>query len=536
MPEKLRQFFIQFIIFFLAVFPVFITGYIRLSEIETHFTRLVIEYKQAGKPLDIVLADYEKSHRNFIFLYGFLILGNALLALFITLTLNSFFKNKRHLKEYIAQIKKLNEKLERKIIEKTFELQEKVQQLERANKAILNVAGDLEESRAKEEHEKIKIGTIIKSIGEGLIVMDEHGIITMLNKAAEELLGIAQKELVGQRFEDSIEMENEKGVPLIVGQHPVRRVLISNHTPAVSGKYTLVLKNRDKIPIFLTAALVRNKGTTGVVGVFRDISQEQVIEKTRSEFVSLASHQLRTPITAVKLFSEMLIDEAVGPLNAKQKQYLSDIVISIERMVKLIEDLLSVSRIDSERLKIQREIIDIESFMKSIVKEIKNVADQRGCTIDVKQTCEEKSTRVFIDQKLLRQVVSNLIMNAVNYADKEKEKRIIDILITCATNSYVKKIIPEKSYNKILPVEKFYVIHIKDNGIGIPKKDHYRIFEKFFRTDIAIKTIPDGSGLGLYIAKLLTEAMGGTLTFESEEKKGSTFYVILPMVEDEREG
>ncbi|MDA2936202.1 HAMP domain-containing histidine kinase [Patescibacteria group bacterium AH-259-L05] len=233
--------------------------------------------------------------------------------------------------------------------------------------------------------------------------------------------------------------------------------------------------------------------------------KQRAVERMKSEFVFLASHQLRTPITAIRLFVEMLRDSAKEELSDQNKRYLENIYHSTKRMIQLVGDLLNVSRIESDRLTIRPQMTRLEGLVADVIEETKPLADVKGCRFKFSRP-EARLDKVLIDPRLLRQILHNLITNAIHYSRQEGG----DIVI-CLERG-----------------KKDYTISVKDFGVGISNADKNRIFEKFFRADNAIKLKPEGTGLGLYIVKTLITTLGGKIWFESELNKGTTFYIVIP--------
>ncbi|MCD4761656.1 PAS domain-containing sensor histidine kinase, partial [bacterium] len=257
--------------------------------------------------------------------------------------------------------------------------------------------------------------------------------------------------------------------------------------------------------IFITPVKDNQQKIVGCAIIIHDITHIKEIDAMKTEFVSVASHQLRTPLTAIKLFTEMMLKGDVGKLKKEQEEYLTNIYQSTERMVRLVNDLLSLSRLESGRLRIDPKPTDLNIFIESIINEVKPVAKVKGVKINFFPG--EKMPKIKIDPVLIRQVVHNLVTNSVRYSSDNKG--IVEINTRRGN--------------------KEYMITIKDNGIGIPDKLKPRIFEKFYRADNAVKTNTEGTGLGLYVARLIVENSGGKIWFESKEGEGTTFFVTLPV-------
>ena len=248
--------------------------------------------------------------------------------------------------------------------------------------------------------------------------------------------------------------------------------------------------------------------------IFSDCMMEHMKSQTMSEeehdqiktdFLTLASHQLRTPLTSVKLFVEMLLADTGANLSERQKDYLTIIQASADRTIQLLEDFLAVIRIEMGLLELHIKRIAVEEMINRTLKMHARQATARACTINVKKPKEEMPY-VLADPFLFRHVVSVLLENAVFYSSKNACEVTIELVREGA----------------------IIIMSVHDNGIGIPTDLHPMVFSKFFRAPNALKAVPEGSGLGLYMAKKLVEMMGGSIWFVSEPGKGTTFFVALP--------
>lgn len=225
----------------------------------------------------------------------------------------------------------------------------------------------------------------------------------------------------------------------------------------------------------------------------------------KSEFVSITTHQLRTPLSSSKWSLNLLLDDRLCQLNEREKEYFDIIKISTERMIKLVNDLLDVSRIEQNRLDLRPEKFSLINLLKSLTKELKPLAQAQNILLEL--TNDENLPMVFADASRIRLVAQNLIDNAIKYTDEGGKVKI--------------KIFPQNNYLKI---------EVQDSGVGIPENQQKQIFQKFFRSDNMKKLQVEGTGLGLFIAKAIAEASGGKIGFESKEGRGSTFWFTLPAV------
>jgi signal transduction histidine kinase len=237
------------------------------------------------------------------------------------------------------------------------------------------------------------------------------------------------------------------------------------------------------------------------VKVFKEIEE---VQQMKTEFISLASHQLRTPLVGMKWGLEMLLNGDLGVLEPPQYEYVNDVYKSNERMISLVSGLLNVSRVESNRFMINPQPTDLNTLAQEVIDELKQKSQENNQIITLKSSAN--LPKINIDPQLVHHVYSNLISNAIKYSPDNQE---IVVEIEQQGDMVVSKVV--------------------DNGYGIPEEDYGQLFEKFFRARNIIKIETDGTGLGLYLAKAVVEAMHGEIWFESEENKGTTFWFSLPV-------
>jgi PAS domain S-box-containing protein len=386
---------------------------------------------------------------------------------------------------------------------------------ETLEKKVIIRTKDLAEAKAKE-------GAILQSIGDGFLVTDEKGKIVRINKTAEKLFGKSSKEVMGKVFYKIILMEDEKGISIPVKKRPISLALAggttTTTTTTITGPaYYYVRTDKTKFPVaIMVAPVILDGKIVGTIEIFRDITREKEIDTAKSEFISLASHQLKTPPTAIKLLTERLLGSKMGTFTKKQGEYFNDIRSSNQRMIDIINALLSVSRIELGSFYIEISKKDACAIVNNILDESQAIIDKKN--LKLKSISLKKSAMIMLDESLFRMIIVNLITNAINYTAEGGE-----IQVEC-------RIVNKGQVlgGKLLEKNCFVVV-VSDTGCGIPQKDQIKIFTKFFRADNAREKHTDGTGLGLYIVKSILDHSGGSIWFTSCENEGSIFYAAIPM-------
>jgi two-component system sensor histidine kinase VicK len=374
--------------------------------------------------------------------------------------------------------------------------------LENAKIAAHNVLEDLQVEKESLARAKAKDEAILESLGEGLIAVDNDKKIMVINKVALSMLGWEMSDLIGKVITD-LPLVDDTDNPVSLNKRPTTVALNTGKITKVT--YFFVRKNKTKFPIAITATPIKLKGKTlGLIEILRDVTVEREIDKAKSEFVSLASHQLRTPLTTVSWYTEMILNGDVGVVTPSQKKYLEEIYQGNQRMIELVNTLLDVSRIELGTFKIDPKSTDIIALAESVLFEQKQKIETKKLILVKK--FDKKITLFQTDPKLLRMVFQNILNNAIEYTGEGGK---IEFSIS-------------------FDDKKALFIKISDTGYGIPKNQQNQIFTKLFRADNVRDKGINGTGLGLYIVKSVVESSGGKIWFSSEENKGTTFYIIIP--------
>ena len=343
---------------------------------------------------------------------------------------------------------------------------------------------------------------LFESMGEGLIATDKAGKITLINDNARAILDLIGTDVDDQPVTKVVNLyDNEK---LVHADKRIEHHVLHTKKPQASifsfhkkeGKPIMV--NLDVNPIMVGGEL------SGIVMVIRDVTHEREVDRMKTEFISLASHQLRTPLSAIKWFSEMLVSGDAGKLKPEQLDFAQNIYTSSERMIELVNSLLNISRIESGRIIIDPRPTDLSELVKGIINDLGPKIEEKQHTLVV--SVHKNLQKINLDPHLVGQVYLNLLTNAIKYTPKGGE---ISVFVSRKGDQVVSQ--------------------ITDNGYGIPKAQQDKVFQKFFRAENAVKVETDGTGLGLYLIKAVVESSGGKIWFESAEGKGTTFWFSLPL-------
>lgn len=339
----------------------------------------------------------------------------------------------------------------------------------------------------------------VDNASDHIIITDSNGKIIFANKGMQRITGYSRAEVLGK-------------TPAVWGaQMPDAYYKNLWHTiyeakKPFLGKITNKRKSGEiyAAELGITPILDKNGEIKFFVGIERDITEEEEIDKSKSEFVSVASHQLRTPISAINWYTEMLLGGDVGSITDKQRDYLNEVYRSSKRMAELVGALLNVSRIELGTFAMEPKQIRMDESVKSIVEEIQ--LEIKAKKLNIVCTCGYDLPVINMDPNVLRIVLQNIISNSVKYTP---ENGSINVGLS-------------KNDNNVL-------IEISDNGYGIPLNQQDKIFTKFFRADNVREKDTDGTGLGLYIAKELIKKAGGKIWFKSAENRGTTFWISIPI-------
>ncbi|WP_350342133.1 cell wall metabolism sensor histidine kinase WalK [Limosilactobacillus fermentum] len=370
--------------------------------------------------------------------------------------------------------------------------------------AVNNLSVRVEESQESSDAERRRLDSVLSHMSDGVLATDRRGNLTIVNNTALQFLNIADEEQVlGKSILDVLKIRRQFSIRHLVDEDQDQVILDDLNEDLILSAYFSPIKRESGF-------------VSGLVCVLHDVTSQQKEERERKEFVSNVSHELRTPLTSVKSYVEALSDGAINDPELAPR-FLGVVSDETERMIRMINDLLSLSRMDSGTAKLNLEYVNINELFNYILNRfdmiIKNeAADPSQKKYTIVRYFTKKDLWVEIDTDKFTQVVDNIMNNAVKYSPDGG-------VITA----------------RLLETHNHVILSISDQGLGIPRKDLGHIFDRFFRVDKARSRKQGGTGLGLAISKEVVNLLGGQIWVDSVEGKGSTFYISLPYVPYEEE-
>ena len=343
-----------------------------------------------------------------------------------------------------------------------------------------------------DQEKKEEILTIIDNLADGLMVFDKEGKLSLINPAAQKIFEL-KKEILGKSIVEFSNFPNLKNLFYLLGKE----------IKEVFRKELEITKNL--ILEITSLPLLKEEKKLGSLIILHDITREKIVERMKTEFVSISAHQLRTPLSEIKWTLETLANEKLGKLTKEQKEILEKAYDSNKRMLILVDDLLDVVKIEEGRRLYKLTLFNLEEVIQSVIESYQEKIKEKQIKFEFRVS-SKKLPKIKIDVEKMSLVIQNLLDNAIRY-------NLPGGMITITLNS----------------AEKEIEFSIEDSGIGIPEDQQQNVFEKFFRGSNAVKMETEGNGLGLFIVKNIIEAHNGKIWFQSKEGKGTTFYFKLPL-------
>jgi PAS domain S-box-containing protein len=369
--------------------------------------------------------------------------------------------------------------------------------------------------------DEAKFKAILETIEDGVVLMDDQQAIQMINPGASAICGWSVDESTGLSVSSVLQLVNSKGVPIDEANNPILQVFKTGQS---SRSNNSILMNHDKqqIPINLKVSPLadENNKLSAVVAIFSNVSEQRAEEQQRADFISTASHEMRTPVAAIEGYLALSLNEKVATIDSRARDFLEKAHTSTQHLGKLFQDLLTSAKAEDGRLTSHPSVIELSEFMQQLAGDFHVIAEKKGLYTDfvsgsgnsvINATTGKGSSKVvmplyyvYADSDRLREVITNLFDNAVKYTSEGK------ITIGLTGNEQVVQ------------------CSIKDTGPGIPVGDIPHLFQKFYRVDNSATRTIGGTGLGLFICRKIIELYNGRIWAESKLGEGSSFYINLP--------
>ncbi|KPN86478.1 cell wall metabolism sensor histidine kinase WalK [Lactiplantibacillus plantarum] len=362
-------------------------------------------------------------------------------------------------------------------------------------KAINNLSIRVEESQESTEAERRRLDSVLSHMSDGVIATDRRGNITIINETASDFMDVTAEKAIGNSILDILKIRDDYSLrDLIENQDELMLDFSSNERDLILNAYFSLIQRESGF-------------ISGLVCVLHDVTEQQKIDNDRKQFVSNVSHELRTPLTSLRSYIEALSDGAwkdpeVAPGFLKVTQEETD------RMIRMINELLSLSRMDSGTTRVDMELVNINEMFNYVLDRFDMILkkdDNPAKYYTIKREFTKRDLWVEIDTDKFTQVLDNIMNNAIKYSPDGG-------VVTC----------------RLLETHNQVIISISDQGLGIPRADLGHVFDRFFRVDKARSRAQGGTGLGVAISKEVVQMLGGRIWVDSVEGKGSTFYISLP--------
>lgn len=374
----------------------------------------------------------------------------------------------------------------------------------------------------KLQQEQLKSEFLINAITDGVVVIDTNGYIQLINPAGARMIGWDAKEALGLDYHSLFRFFNTEGkdeVELNDKGHPFAAAIATGHPvslPAINLATRDTKQPRVIVSLTVSPIMAGPNEVSGAVAVYRDVSEEKRQERQRTEFISTASHEMRTPIAAIEGYLSLTMNEKVCKIDTKAREFLVKAHDSTQHLGELFRDLLAASKSEDGRLENHPKVIELGEFLERIVEEARFSAQKKGLRLDflvAAQTTRDSSAvvrplyYVHVDPDRMREVLTNLINNAIKFTEQGG--------VTVGLRG-------EPAYVQV---------SIKDSGVGIPEADIPHLFQKFYRVDSSATRTIGGTGLGLFISRNIVELYKGQIWVESKLGEGSTFFINLPRLD-----
>ncbi len=383
-----------------------------------------------------------------------------------------------------AALSDLNKTLEKKVEQKTRQLRKSVEQL---------------------EDEKNKTLAIVANFTDPIIVLDKDDKISVINPAARRVFKLSEKDL-GAPVATKNKLSMDNFISVINREFKVNQIKENRAGQEFPREEIIFLENGQELVYkVITAKVLGASGERfGTMKIFYDLTREKMIDRLKSEFITIAAHQLRTPLSAIKWVINMILEGDAGGLNLEQQELLGKGYASNERIIRLVDDLLNVSHIEEGKFGLNFKKVDFNEVLDAAMVNIEELKVKNKQQIAVNKP--DNLPRAYLDKDRMIMVMQNLLVNAIKYSPPNGKVEV-----------------------EISADKKNLLVKIADHGVGIPQKDQPKIFSKFFRAANVIKMETEGTGLGLFIVKNIIDKHNGKVSLNSQEGKGTEVIFSLPL-------
>ncbi|HVX47945.1 MAG TPA: ATP-binding protein [Candidatus Saccharimonadales bacterium] len=376
------------------------------------------------------------------------------------------------------------------------------------------------------QDEKKRFELVFNNIADGMVLIDRDQVVQLINPAAAAMLGWYVSEAVGLNVKNVMKLVNDKGETISESDNPFNRIFGQHETIRDDNAF-LINREKKQLSISLTLSpLMERQQVTAAVIVFRDVTKAKAEEKQRADFISTASHEMRTPVAAIEGYLALALNDKVATIDNRARGFLEKAHASTQHLGKLFQDLLTSAKAEDGRLTSHPTVVELGAFLEQLSEDLRFSAEKKGLAMEFlvgssniinasnPTAAGDHTVRplyyVYVDGERLREVITNLFDNAVKYTDEGK------VSIGLTGNDDVVQ------------------CYVRDTGPGIPAADVPHLFQKFYRVDNSATRTIGGTGLGLFIARKIIELYSGRVWVESELGKGSTFYINLPRLSTQR--
>lgn len=373
-----------------------------------------------------------------------------------------------------------------------------------ARRNAKTLASELSEVAAKSE-------IIINAIGDGVMAIDGKGIVELINPAAQKILGWAKSDAVMLNYKSILKLQDENHKDIDPSQDPVQQVLNTNQQTR-GGRLTALTQSGKRVGISVVVSPIGDPGS-GVIAIFRDVTKERAEEREQAEFISTASHEMRTPVASIEGYLGLAMNPSTAQIDDRARGFIAKAQESAQHLGRLFQDLLDVSKSEDGRMTSVPKVVDVSTIAQTVAEGLAMKAQEKGLSLVFKPSENAGQKKIMPvlyvnqDNDHIREILDNLVENAIKYTPKGEV--VVDVQGT----------------------EDKVIVSVKDSGLGIPAEDMPHLFQKFYRVDNVDRQEIGGTGLGLYLSRRLAESMQGRIWAESTYGKGSTFFLELPRID-----